>query len=299
MRARFGHGCLLALAAGLSVAGPGAAWAQQQPTDPPLAIHGFNDVTLKSSYVTPRGLLVTNDGLTLQVLNGLVLNTYHNPNATIDDLSFVAGIWNDVDAGQHSKTVGAWNEFDWFAGANLEVDKVWGLGVTYVEFLSPPGNFATERNIEFSVKFDDSKLLTPVSLHPYAKLFLQVDGPSVVVTGKGAGTFDVELGAVPTIDLHPYSIPATLTAPTWLTVGPSDFWGGGGNLGVFSTGATMTFPLAFVPKQYGAWNFHIGVQYYHMANDNLLLAQRLIGSAGGGAGHRDFAVGFGDVGLNF
>lgn len=277
----------------------GAALAQGVPADPPLAIHGFNDLTVKNDYITPRGLLVTNDRFTTQILNGLVLNTYHNPATPLDDVSLVAGIWNDIDSGQNSKTVGSWNEFDWFVGANFEFYKVWSAGVSYVAFLSPPGNFAAEHNLEFTLKLDDSGFLSPVSLHPYAKLFYEFAGPSVVVTGKGAGTFDVELGIVPTLDLHPYSVPATLTAPSWVTVGPSDFWGGGGNAGVVSTGLTGTFPLDTVPKQYGNWNFHLGFQYYHLINNKLLLAQTLIGSAGTGPGHRDVVVGLGGIGLNF
>jgi len=247
----------------------GAAFAQGEP---PLAIHGFNDLTVKNDYITPRGLMVSHDRFTTQILNGLVLNTYHNPAAPLDDISLVAGIWNDIDSGQNSKTVGAWNEFDWFVGANFEFYKIWSLGVSYVAFLSPPGFFAAEHNIEFTLKFDDSGFYAPISLHPYAKLFYEFAGPSVVVTGKGAGTFDVELGVVPTLDLHPFSVPATLTAPTWVTVGPSDFWGGGGNAGVVSTGLTGTWPLDIVPKQYGSWNIHFGVQYYHLINDRLLLA---------------------------
>lgn len=276
------------------------ALAQGASKDPPLAIHGFNDVTLKNAYVTPRGLLVTNNGLTTQILNGLVFDAYHDPSAPIEDLSLVAGIWNDLDSGQHSTTVGPWNEFDWFVGANLQVHKVWSLGVTYVEFLSPPGNFSTEHNIEFSAKFDDSSWLKPISLHPYAKLFYEISGPSTVVTGRAGGTFDVELGVVPTWDLHPYSVPATLTAPTWVTVGPSKYWGGNQNVGVFSTGLTATWPITAIPKRYGSWNFHFGIQYYHMVNDQLLVAQQLVGSADPGtAGHRDFVVGFGGIGLNF
>ncbi len=274
----------------------GAAFAQGEP---PLAIHGFNDLTVKNDYITPRGLLVSHDRFTTQILNGLVLNTYHNPAAPLDDISLVAGIWNDIDSGQNSKTAGAWNEFDWFVGANFEFYKIWSLGVSYVAFLSPPGFFAAEHNIEFTLKFDDSGFYAPISLHPYAKLFYEFAGPSVVVTGKGAGTFDVELGVVPTLDLHPYNVPATLTAPSWVTVGPSDFWGGGGNAGVVSTGLTGTWPLDIVPKQYGSWNIHFGVQYYHLINDRLLLAQTLIGSAGTGPGHRDVVVGLGGFGVNF
>jgi hypothetical protein len=202
----------------------GAAPAQDAAGNPPSAIHGFNDVTFKNAYITPRGLLVTNNGLTTQVLNGLVVDAYSNPAAPLDDIALVAGIWNDIDSGQNGKTVGPWNEFDWFAGANFEIQKIWTFGSSYVAFLSPPGNFAAEHNLEFSLKLDDSSLLAPISLHPYAKLFYEFSGPSVVVTGKGAGTFYVELGVVPTLDLHPYNVPATLTAPTWLSVGPSDFW---------------------------------------------------------------------------
>jgi hypothetical protein len=277
----------------------GPATAQSQ--DPPLAIHGFNDVSVKNDYITPRGLLVTNNRITTQILNGLVLNLYNDPAAPISSVSLVAGIWNDLDGGQRSRTVGSWNEFDWFVGANFQVGKFWELGVTYVEFLSPPGNFAAEHNLEFSAKFDDSSWLAPISLHPYAKLFYEVSGPSTVVTGRNGSTFDVELGVVPTIDLHPWSVPATLTAPTWFTVGPASYWGGNQNFGVVTTGLTGTFPIDTIPKQYGAWNFHLGVQYYHLINDRLLLAQRLIGSAGGpgSRGLRDVVVGFAGIGINF
>jgi hypothetical protein len=276
----------------------GTALAQGAPSDPPSAIHGFNDITVKNDYITPRGLLVSSNRFTTQILNGLVLDAYHNPTQPVDDIAFVAGIWNDIDSGQDHKTVGPWNEFDWFVGVNFEVYKIWTFGASYVAFLSPPGNFSTEHNVEFSLQLDDSGLLAPIALHPYAKLFYQFAGPSVVVTGTG-GTFDVEMGVVPTLDLHPFNIPAKLTAPSWITVGPSDFWGGGGNAGVVSTGLTATWPLDMVPRQYGNWNIHYGVQYYHIINDRLLLAQRLIGSAEGGSGHRDVVVGFAGIGLNF
>ena len=37
------------------------------PPPPPLDIHGFFDVTFANDYMTPRGLLVTNTGLTTQI----------------------------------------------------------------------------------------------------------------------------------------------------------------------------------------------------------------------------------------
>src|SRR5260370_29616229 len=80
----------------------GAALAQ---ADPPLAIHGFNDLTVKNDYITPRGLLVSHDRFTTQILNGLVLNTYHNPVSPLDEVSLVAGIWNDIDSAGYSNKV--------------------------------------------------------------------------------------------------------------------------------------------------------------------------------------------------
>ena len=275
----------------------GAALAQ---SDPPSAIHGFNDVSLKSAYVTPRGLMVANNGPNIQILNGLVFGLYNNPNTMIDNVALVGGIWNDINTGQNSTTVGPWNEFDWFAGANIGINKNWTFGASYVAFLSPPGNFDAEHNLEFTLKFDDSGFLKPISLHPYGKLFYEFSGPSVVVTGKGAGTFDIELGIVPTLDLHPYNVPATLTMPTWITVGPSDFWGGDQNVGVFSTGIAASFPITSIPKQFGNWDFHLGVQYYNMLNDKLLLAQTFVGSVGPkSAGERNVVTGFAGFGLNF
>src|SRR5712671_6472207 len=159
-----------------------AALAQGASADPPLAIHGFNDLTVKNDYITPRGLLVSSDRFTTQILNGLVLNAYHNPTAPLDDISFVAGIWSDIDSGQGSKTVGPWNEFDWFAGANFGFYKIWSLDVSYVAFLSPPGFFAAEHNVEFTLKFDDSSFLAPISLHPYAKLFYEFFVTAVATT---------------------------------------------------------------------------------------------------------------------
>ena len=164
-------------------------------------------------------------------------------------MSIVAGIFNDLNpANQNNQNVGFWNEFDWFTGVNFNFMKNWTLGVQYVAFISPPGNFKTEHNLEFNLGYDDGgKWVAPISIKPYAKLFFTAAGDSTVVLGQ-VPSFDVELGGIPTWDLHLYQIPLTLTVPTWITVGPSNFWGGSSNFGVFSTGinakirARLLFP---------------------------------------------------------
>src|SRR3979490_1177381 len=44
--------------------------APAPPPPEPLDIHGFVDASFKNDYITPRGLLVTNTGLTTQILMG-------------------------------------------------------------------------------------------------------------------------------------------------------------------------------------------------------------------------------------
>ena len=260
---------------------------------PGMSLHGFGDFSLKNDYITPRGLHVTSKGETIQALDGLVLDIPQDPSGPITDLSLVAGTWTDFNPGHRPPNTQALNEFDWFVGANVKIGQDWNAGVQYVEFISGPSAFKTEKNLEFSLAFDDSKYLKTIQLKPYVKLFYAITGDSTVVTGKRGGTFDVEIGATPTWDLSPYSIPLTLSAPTWVTVGPESFWGaGGGNAGVFSTGVKATYALKLPPAA-GHWSVYAGYQYYHFINDRLVLAQSILNPGLTGRDAHLFQVGLG------
>jgi hypothetical protein len=256
----------LALSTGLAP----AALAQDAPLP---AIHGFGDFQLSNDYLTPRGLLVTNKGVTMQVVDGLVFDFYHAPSAPVNDISMVIGTFNDIDTAQHAPNVGAWNEFDWFIGPDFKIGSNLDLSIQYVQFISPPGNFNDEQNIETALHFSDN--LTPTfSINSYLKWFYAVSGSSTVVTGAKGGTFDVEVGAAPALSLAP----VTLSFPTWITLGPADYWGGTDNWGVFATGVKATVPLDFIPPQLGHWNAHLGVEDYTMLNSELVRAQELLGT---------------------
>jgi hypothetical protein len=287
-----------------------------QPVATPfvLDVHGFVDISFKNDYITPRGLLVTNTGLTTQALGGLALDLYKDPNGFINNVGVYAGVWNDIWSKQKHRTASSWNEFDWFIGTSVKFAKDWKFGVEYVEFLSPPGNFRIERNVEFSLAYDDSSWNPWIPINPYVKFFYAASGDSTVVTGKMGQTFDVELGIVPTVDLKKQGWPVVFTVPTWVTVGPEEYWNRGvtgcgalattpcalGNAGVFSTGLTGKAALGFIPSRLGNWYAKAGFQYYHIINDSLLLAQALVGTAPTFAtAHRDVVVGFAGVGFGF
>jgi hypothetical protein len=246
-------------------------------------------------------------------------DVYKSKTGFINSVSVYGYVWNDLWSEQKptNKTVGSWNEFDWAVGMTVKFAQNWKFGVEYVEFLSPPGNFSIERNIEFTLAYDDSGWWGggPFTLNPYVKLFYAVSsGSSTVVTGKAGGTYDVELGIVPTLDMKRYlGIPLTLSAPTWVTVGPSDYWNASGgtalcgtslcstdNVGVFSTGLTAKLALDWVPARYGKWYAKAGFQYYDFLNDNLQRAQQTtLGISDFANTHKDYVVGFGGLGFTF
>jgi hypothetical protein len=288
----------LAVISGGSVASAADIAVLKAPTPPPAAaasdIHGFFDVTFTNDYITPRGLLVTNTGLTTQILNGLSFDLYKDPTGT-NQLSVYFGTWNDLWSEQNNTKVGSWNEFDWFVGVDARIAKYWKAGVKYIVFLSPPGNFAQERNVELSLAFDDGALTGyPVSINPYVKWFNAISGDSTVVVGNQGKTYDVELGLVPTLGIKKFTgVPLTFAAPTWLTVGPTSYWNRGvtgcgmvattpcslSNAGVFSTGLQAKYALEAIPARWGSWYLKAGFQYYHLINDSLLLAQAFTGTA--------------------
>jgi hypothetical protein len=288
------------------------------PTPQPGSdIHGFMDVTFANDYITPRGLLVTNTGLTTQILNGLVFDVYKSPYTFINGVSIFAGTWNDLWSKQDDPNVGSWNEFDWFFGATVTFARAWKVSVQYLVFESPPGHFSQERNIETQIAFDDGALTgSPFTINPYVKWFYAVSGNSTVVVGNTGKTYDVEIGMIPKYDLKKINgVPLSFYAPTWVTVGPTSYWNRGvtgcglltttpcslSNAGVFTTGLTAKLGLEnVIPNRWGNWYVKAGFQYYYLINDSLLLAQTFTGTASAYVNaHRDVWLGAGGLGFTF
>ncbi|MGC4033069.1 MAG: hypothetical protein QM754_15300 [Tepidisphaeraceae bacterium] len=250
-------------------------------------IHGFFEVPFKTAYITPRGLVVENQGLVIQPIGGLVI-------PLTNDFTFIGGVWNSFNTHQNDPEVNSYNEIDPFATLSYKFDQ-WEFSGTYVAFISPAGDYETEHNIEFAAKYSD-KWFDGFSINPYAKFFWAVSGDSTVVLGRKGDTFDVEIGAVPTMKfLESSKYPVTLTVPTFFTVGPKNFWGGDQNFGVFSTGVNAQVPLTFIPKRYGDWHASVGVNYYYLINDNLQDAAELLGSGD----DRNRFVGSISIGMSF
>ena len=119
--------CLLSVGSA-QAAEPGAA-TPAAPQDGPIDVHGFAEVAFKNAYVTPRGLVVTTNGLSVQPLAGIVLVPYHSDSGFVNSVSLVTGIWNNLDASHNAAYSGVLeNESDYFAGVSVKLAKRLELG---------------------------------------------------------------------------------------------------------------------------------------------------------------------------
>jgi hypothetical protein len=87
-----GAGVTLLLAVAGSTSPANASDPYAPPPEPPLgsAIHGFVEFGFTNDYVTSRGLLVTNTGLTTQILSGLAFDLYKG-SGLISNVTFTGG----------------------------------------------------------------------------------------------------------------------------------------------------------------------------------------------------------------
>jgi hypothetical protein len=307
MRLRHTATALLAAAlAGCLAAGTGtAAWAAdlkvkalpvKAPPPSPwvLDVHGSVDFTIANTRVTGGGLFLYPTGsLLFQQTTGVQLDVYKDKSSFINSFSVFGGLWNEVytDPNGFQTAFKHWQEMDWWAGANIGFAEHWTLNGQHLEFVFPwDGSI---KNDVFKLSFDDSYWGYPITINPYFQVFYVESGGSSVLLGRTSSTERLEVGIVPTYSLmKPYGVPITLSAPTWVDFGPTDFWNRAdgttnlcgptstlpcalSNWGYFSSGLTAkyTFPGTVVPTRLGSWYLKGGVQWFHMLNDALLAAQ--------------------------
>jgi hypothetical protein len=192
-------------------------------------------------------------------------------------------------------------------------------------FVQGCGGFPPLPFNELRLTYNDASWGWPITINPYVEWFYQFDNfNSASVGGQGNNTAacftcgpnksEFFVGADFTWNASKWwGVPLTFKAPTYVTVGPADFWtggtgclsatggnicSGGGNWGVFTTGLTAIWDLnRFIPSQYGGWYIRGGFQYYNLINNNLVLSESE--SLGGGASNRNIWVGFAGLGVHF
>lgn len=243
-----------------------------------LNIHGYVETQFKTAHITPRGLVVADKGVEIQPVGALTFDLYQG-DGLVNDVSVTAGVWNSVNSSLHDPVAGGWFEIDYFARVNVKLAKRIDFSAQYVAFDSPGGGFKTDNNLEFTLSYNDSGLLTKdFGFRPYVRLFYNISGSSTVVLGRNGNTFDAELGLVPTYICQALpNYPITITLPTFVTVGPESFWGGTNNVGVFTTSLAVAVPLSFIPSRFGHWHIDSSVSYFNLINSQLQKAAAVLG----------------------
>jgi len=263
-------------------------------TDQKPDFHGFVETQLKTAHITPRGLIIADHGVEIQPVGALTCDLFEGT-GLIDKASVTAGVWNSVNTSLDDPSAGPWFEIDYFARLNLQVADRVNMTLQYIAFDSPGGAFSTDNNIELTFSYDDTGFIAKdFAIRPYARLFYNMSGSSTTLLGRNGNTYDVELGFVPAYlwRLCP-SYPVTLSLPTYLTVGPSNFWGGTRDVGIFTTSLGASVPMSFIPERFGRWHLDASVAYFNLLNGKLVDAANTLGNG------RDRNRVVGEIGMGF
>ncbi len=277
----------LAAIALLAAAGPALA---ADAAAPPQRLHVVNNLEFSDKYLTPRGMIVHNDGLTFQWLALGLFNLYRG-DTFINDVTLVGGVWNDfaskgvsVHAPFNSRPTTRWVEIDPIAGVSVGLAREWKLDVTYTAFNMQILDIGTSEHLEVKLSFDDSRYLKKFALHPYALFWRELHGKATAAQvpyfvdplGKYPGAPPgssqyFELGIAPAYTLKKPEIKFEL--PVRVLLPSADFYGeyydDASTVGLIEVGLKGTLPLKFVPPGFGFWNFHAGFKYMSFQDANL------------------------------
>jgi hypothetical protein len=260
---------LLSALAALPFAAAPAARADDSKVD---ALVNFE---VSDKYLTPRGMIVADHGLTYQQLLLGFVHLYHDDNGFINDLTFVPGVWGDFTSHPipiHVKGPGAadWVETDPIADLSTTFAKNFKLDLTYTAFDMHILDIGTSQHFNAQLAFDDSPYLKSFALHPYVLYWRELDGKATAAANFGVpSSYYFEAGIDPGAKVGPWK----LEAPLRILLPNKNFYGthfaSNSTVGLYELGFKASTPMGFMPKGYGSWSFHIGVKYMKFVDKNL------------------------------
>jgi hypothetical protein len=279
----------LAVALSLPLAsGPARAeeTAAAAPAPPPSRFHAVSNFEFSDKYLTPRGMIVHNDGLTFQWLALGLLNLYSS-DSFINDVTLVGGVWNDfssegvsIHAPFGSKPTTSFVEIDPIAGVSVSFAKNLKLDVTYTAFAMQILDIGTSQHLEVKLGFDDSRYLKGFALHPYVSFWQELDEkataarvPYIVYLNQSGpdSSYYFDIGIDPSYTFEKLGL--KLELPCRVLLPNKDFYGEyydeASTVGLYEVGIKASFPLKFIPQGYGNWGFHAGFKYMNFVDKNL------------------------------
>ncbi len=298
-RSRFA-GALLAAGLFASAAIPAFAGSAKEmlsksviEPEPESRVNVLINVEFSDKYVTPRGQIVRDEGLTIQPLLLAFIKLYEG-DGFLSSVKLVGGVWNDYGTagvsehapyGSEPKT--HWTEIDPILGVSIGLGKVATLGVTYTAFVEQILDIETSHHLEVKLSIDDSKWMGPFALNPYFLYWQELSGKSTAATVPyavfgpspftGSSTppdegYYFEIGVSPGYTFKELG-GLKIEAPCRILLPSEDFYGEwyaeSDTVGLYELGVKASIPLKFMPKGYGFWDIHVGYRYMAFVDDNL------------------------------
>jgi len=261
--------------------------------EPETHVHFLFNFEFANEYVTPRGMIVRDTGLTVQPLFLTFINLYKS-DSFLSDVSLVGGVWNDFGTDRVAKhpPYGSepstnWTEIDPIAGISFGFGKNVKLEVTYTAFAEQILDIGTSHHLEVKLSLNDTDLLGAFALHPYVSFWYELsskatdaDVPQLVFgpsLNSGdhpmpGSSFYFEIGVAPSYtfkglgDLK-IEAPCRVLLPNERFYG--EYYGSASTVGLYELGLKASLPLNFMPKGYGHWSAHVGFRYMNFVDDNL------------------------------
>ena len=253
---RIGKLTLVAIAA----AWLGAASVSAAPNTGKLSISGGVDITTAYFF---RGILQERDGFIIQPYGELGWALFRGKE---DDgkgdwsgLSLFGGTWASLHTEETNHTASSLDAFyeqDWYGGIQLQfMDNKVTTRAFYIAYTSPSDAFRTVQEVDLSAALDDSEWLGAFALKPSILFATETENSAM---GPERGEY-MEFGVAPGFPIvDSEDFPITLTFPNKLGISLDDYYevseSNEDTFGYYSTGVKVSFPLTFIPEDYGSWS---------------------------------------------
>lgn len=243
---------------------------------PPSRIHLLAKLEISDKYLTPRGMIVQNEGVTIQPLLLGMVDAYDGPpDAFLTDITVVGGLWCDyategIPEGLDPDSSDTnFIEIDPIFGLSFTFAKNFKLDVTYTAFAMQILDIGTSHHLETKFSYDDTDLLGAWAFHPYVLYWQELDGKATAAANFGfEESHYFEFGVAPGTKVGPVK----LEAPMRVVLPASDFYGDAfadsSTVGLYELGMKASIPIS-MPPGYGFWNAYVGFRYMDFVDDNL------------------------------
>ena len=253
---RIGKLTLVAIAA----AWLGAASVSAAPNTGRLSLSGGIDITTAYFF---RGILQERDGAIFQPYLELGVSLYKGEDdkgeGNFSGLSLFGGTWASLHTEETNHTASSLDAFyeqDWYGGIQLQfMDNKITTRAFYIAYTSPSDAFRTVQEVDLSAALDDSEWLGAFALKPSILFATETENSAM---GPERGEY-MEFGVAPGFPIvDSEDFPVTLTFPNKLGISLDDYYevseSNEDTFGYYSTGVKVSFPLKFIPEDYGAWS---------------------------------------------